>query len=119
MPYTFLSSSLISLLGLTPEMRKFAYSGIRREDCEGTLFYSPLVESRVAASRLTSVRFCALLDCLDRWLCHGCYDPSLVEGLGVSELTYIPFNGSGSSVMPLGEAWVSDYIGRYWGPGYS
>ena len=36
---------------------RFAYSGIRREDCEGKLFYSPLVECSVVAYKLFSVGF--------------------------------------------------------------
>ena len=55
---------LILLIRLNTEVRRFIYSGIRRENCEFTLCSSPLGESRVAASRLTSVGFCALLEWL-------------------------------------------------------
>ena len=40
-----------------------------------------------------------------------------MEGLGVSDLTSITCTGAGSSIMPLGAAWISDPGGRYWGPG--
>ena len=56
-PFPLLSYSWILLICLNPEMRRFVYSGIRWEDCEGTPCSSPLGESIVAASMLISVWF--------------------------------------------------------------
>ena len=96
----------------------FAYYGIRREDCEGTSWYSPISESSVAASGLISVGFCALLELLTWWVCPSWRYPYPVEGIGVFYLASVPCVDEGSSVMPLGAAWGADPGGRYWGPGY-
>ena len=55
--FPLFSFSWILLLCLNPKIRRFVYSGIRQDDCEGTSCSSPLVEASVAASRLTSVVF--------------------------------------------------------------
>ena len=86
MTFSLLSLSLIILIRLNPEVRRFAYYGISREDCEGTSCYYKIGEAIFAAPRLTSVGFCALLEWLIWCLCHGKWDTSPVEGLGVSEL---------------------------------
>ena len=104
------------LLSLNTEMQRFAYCVIRKEDCEGMLFSSPLGESRVAESRLILVVFCTLLDWLTWWLRHRWWDTYPVEGLGVYYLASIPCNYSGYSVIPLGSAWVSGPGFRSWGP---
>ena len=40
---------------------------------------------------------------------------STVEGLRVSDMAYVTFNDTGSSVMLLGAAWLLYPGGRYWG----
>ena len=57
MPFPFLSLSWILLIRLNPEMQRFAYAGIRRDNCGGTLCSSLLGVDSVSASRLTSVVF--------------------------------------------------------------
>ena len=100
-------------------MRKFSYSGIRWEDCEGTPFSSLLGEASVSAYKLISVGFCALLDWITWWLCPILRATSPVEVLGVSDMVYVPYIDAGSSVIPLGAAWGSYPVGRYWVPGFS
>ena len=119
MPFTLLYFSWIILIHLNPEMRRFAYSGIIWEDCKGTLCSSPIGEARVAVDRLNSVGFCTLLECLTWWLRPRWWDLYTVEGLGAYDMAYITWTDSGSSIMPLGEAWVSDPRGRSWRLGYS
>ena len=119
MPFFLLSLSWIILLCLNPEVRRFAYYGIRWEDCEGTPCYSTLGESRVAAFRLTSVGFFALLEWLNCLLRSSWWDHSPVEGIGISELASIPCAYSGYYVMTLGETLVSDPVGSSWVRGSS
>ena len=57
------------LIIIIPEMCRFEYSEIRHEDCEGMLGFSRLIESRVSASRLTSLGFYTLLKCLNWLIC--------------------------------------------------
>ena len=57
------------LIIIIPEMCTFEYSEIRHEDCEGMLGFSRLIESRVSASRLTSLGFYTLLNCLTWLIC--------------------------------------------------
>ena len=117
MQFHLLYFSWIILLHLNPEMRRFAYYVIRRYDCEVTLCSSPLGEDRIASSKLISVGFGTLLDWLTWWLRPRWWAPYPVEGLGVSDMTYINWIDTGFSVMPLGEAWGSYPGGRSWGPG--
>ena len=98
-------------------MRRFAYSGIRREECEGTSCSYPLGESIVAAYRLIPVGFHTLLEWITWWLRPRRWAPYTVEGIVVSEMDYIPCTDVGSSVMLLGAASASDPVGRSWGPG--
>ena len=51
-PFYFLYFYWILLLCPNPEMRRFSYSGISREECEGTLCHFLLDESIAAASSL-------------------------------------------------------------------
>ena len=64
MNFYLLSLYWIIFLRLNPEVWRFSYFRIRRENCNGTLFTSPLDESSVYASRLNSVGFGALLEWL-------------------------------------------------------
>ena len=64
MTFHFLFISWIIFLYLSPEIRRFTYSGIRWEYCEVTWCSSLLGEYRVAVSRLTSLGNCALLELL-------------------------------------------------------
>ena len=98
-------------------MRRFAYSGIRWEDYEGTLWSSPLDKYSVAASRLISVGFCALLEWLTWWIIPSWRDFSTLEGIGVYNMASVTRIDSGSSVMPMGVFWGSDPGCRSWGPG--
>ena len=118
MPFPFLYFSWIILLRLNPEMRRFAYSRIRREDCEGTSYTSTIGEARVSASMLTSVGFCTLLEWITGWLRPRWWDTYPVERIEVSDLASIICTGTASSVMPLGAAWGSDPGSRSYGPGY-
>ena len=81
--------------------------------------FSPLSESRVAASRLTSVGFFTLLEWFTWWLRPRFWAPYPVEGLRVSELVSIICADTGSFVMAVFATWVSDSGGRSWGPGSS
>ena len=98
-------------------MWRFAYSGIRREEREVTSCSSPLDEARVAASRLISVGFCALLGCITWWLFPSWMAPYPVEGLGVYDMASVTHIGAGYSFILLGAAWGSYPGGRYWVPG--
>ena len=89
-------------------MHMFTYYGTMRYDYEGTLCSSTLGYFRVAVSRLISVRFCTLLECLTWLLCPTLSVHSSLEVIGVSYMAYVPCVVVGSSVMPLGIAWVSD-----------
>ena len=111
----------ISLIRLNPEVCRFAYSGMRWEDCECTLCSSLLGESSIAASRLTPVGVFSPLWWLTWWffppwrVTYLVKSPSLLKGLGVSDLASVPWYVSGSSVVPLG----ADYgegpaIGSWW-----
>ena len=51
-PFIFLYFYRIIFLCLSPEIPRFAYYGIMREDCEGKLYSSTLGESIVSPSRL-------------------------------------------------------------------
>ena len=62
--FSLMYLSLTLLLRLNPEILRFTYYRIRQEDCEGTLWYSPLGEFKVSTSRLTLEVFCALLEWL-------------------------------------------------------
>ena len=117
-PFIFLYFSWIIFPRLSPKMRRFEYSGIRQETCEGKSCSSPLGESSVAASRLMLVGGFTLLECLTWWICPNLRAPSPVEGLGVYELAYIPRVGLCSSVMSMGEAWGSDPGGISQRPGF-
>ena len=99
-------------------MWRFAYYGIRREDCEGMSCYYTPGEASVTASRLTSVVFFTLLGWLTWWIRPRLWYAYPLEEIGVFEMYYIPCTDTGSSVMILGEAWWSDSGGRYWVPGY-
>ena len=107
------------LLHINPEMRRFAYSGISQEKCEGKFCFYPLGESRIGTSGLISVGFCILLEWITWWIYPMWWVPYPLEGLGVSELDSTSWTAIGSSVMPLGAYWVSEPGGRSWGPGSS
>ena len=64
LPSLFLSFSQIILIRLSPKMRRFTYSGIRRRGCEGTSCYYELGKYSVAASILNSVGYCTILKCI-------------------------------------------------------
>ena len=100
-------------------MWRFAYYGISCEECKGTSRSSPLGEASITVSRLTLVGFFTLVEWLTWWIRPMRWSTSTAEGLGVSELISIPCTDTGSSVMPLGEAWGPDPGGRYWGPSFS
>ena len=53
LPYFFLSLYQILLICLSPEIQKFTYSGISRDECEEMFCSSTLGESRIYAPRLT------------------------------------------------------------------
>ena len=106
------------LLHLNPEVQRFAYSGMRHEDFEGTPCSSPLGEASVAAYRLTSVWFFTQLEWITWWIRPRRWYHSPVEGLGVSEVASIPCTDPGSSAIPLNVTWGSDPGGRSWGPIY-
>ena len=119
MPFSFLSLSWIILIRFNPTVRRFVYSEISWEDCEGMLCSSPLGEAGVAASRLTPVGFYALLEWLTWWILPRWWAPSPGKGLELSYLASIYCAEPGSSVMLLGATWVSDPGDRSWGPGSS
>ena len=119
MLFTFLYFSWIVLLSLNTEMRRFAYSGIRREECEGTSCSYPLGESIVAAYRLIPVGFHTLLEWMTWWLWPRWWAPSPVEGLGVSDIYSITCTDAGFSVMLTVTVWGSDPGCRYCEPGSS
>ena len=112
---------LINLLCLNPEMGRFAYSGMRREDCEGTSWSSPLDETSVATSRLTSVVFCSPLGWFTWWICPPWSVPSLVKysylvkGLRVSKLAYVPCSISWSSFVSLEAVFGEGPAAASWG----
>ena len=93
--------------------------GLGGGDFEGTSLSYPLGESSVAAYSLISVGVFTLLECPTWWIYPSWRSPPPDEGLGLSDMEYIAHIDTGSSVMPLGEAWVSDPGGGYWGPGSS
>ena len=67
-PPLLLSLSQILLLRLSPEICRLPHSGIRREDCEGTSYYSTIFETSIAVSKLTSVGFFTLLEWITWWV---------------------------------------------------
>ena len=116
MPYHLLYFTWIILLQLSPEMQRFTYYGIRRDDCEGTLCSSPLGKYSVSASSLISVGFCTILEWITCWFCPSWRVTSKMEGIEVSYMDSFPHVDAGSSVMPLGASWGSDTGGRSCGP---
>ena len=117
MPFSLFSLSWILLLCLNPEVQRFAYSGIRREDYEGKSCSSSLGEASFAASRLNSAGFCAILEWLTWWTHPRWWAPYTMEGIGVSDMPSVPCADSGSFIMALGVTWGSDPVGRSLGPG--
>ena len=80
---------------------------------------STLGEASFDASKLTSVGFCTLLECLIWWLRPRYWDNSPVEGLEVFDLDFIPCTDAGSYIIPMGAAQESYPGGRSWGAGSS
>ena len=99
----------------------FASSQIMQNDCEGKLCYSPLGESIVDASMLTSVGFFSPLWWITWLLCPNWRFPSIVnppsimKGLGLSYLASVTWYGLGTSVVPLEVACGEGPTAETWG----
>ena len=111
--YLFLYLYLTILICLSPEIWRLSYYGIRKEECEVTSLYSPLLKPSLM--HLYYSRY-GILHC---WSgsrgYYSLFEISLLQWRVTESLIYtIYLNDTGSSFMLLGAAWVLRHGGSSW-----